>query len=418
MNACRRMATALMEQKSQARIERIAEGNKRKWESSQGGNNRNNNRDNTRHNQLNNQRQGNARAMTTAPAEQECIQLFEGTITEKEPKEKRLEDVPVIRDFPEVFPDDLPGLPPPRQVEFEIELVPSAAPVARAPPKFSIVRFLALSRAITSRHVIDNKGVHMDPAKVEAIRNWSAPTTPKEVRQFLGTKCTVVQQNNEESTVHSGIKKNSHEQRRWIELFEVTTSEILYHSCRRCQHPPPPPPRTPTTTKDLLDIMAVPSYPSHSKAQSNPSRKALPARSAGTPNWKRALLLTPRLQSQALEIYRRKRHVAPTDIDYGVVWDRHLPLVEFSYNNSYHASIKAAPIRRFYLGDSFICLFAGTERRGSQSETLMLMLDANRWNVHGRTKVAKGNRLGRAMIRFGKTGKLSPTVHWAICNKS
>ncbi|GJW09137.1 hypothetical protein Tco_1571560, partial [Tanacetum coccineum] len=47
-----------------------------------------------------------------------------------EPKEKRLEDVSVIQDFPEVFPDDLPGLPPPRQVEFKIELVPGAAPVA------------------------------------------------------------------------------------------------------------------------------------------------------------------------------------------------------------------------------------------------------------------------------------------------
>ncbi|GKF53796.1 putative reverse transcriptase domain-containing protein, partial [Tanacetum coccineum] len=35
--------------------------------------------------------------------------------------------------------------------------------------------------------MINNKGVHVDPAKVEAIRNWSAPTTPKtEVRQFLG----------------------------------------------------------------------------------------------------------------------------------------------------------------------------------------------------------------------------------------
>ncbi|GJY58986.1 putative reverse transcriptase domain-containing protein [Tanacetum coccineum] len=73
LNEAVRMAHALMEQKAQARIERIAEGNKRKWESSQGGNNgnnRNNNRDNTRHNQQNNQRQGNTRAMTTAPAEQ------------------------------------------------------------------------------------------------------------------------------------------------------------------------------------------------------------------------------------------------------------------------------------------------------------------------------------------------------------
>ncbi|GJX72483.1 putative reverse transcriptase domain-containing protein [Tanacetum coccineum] len=53
-------------------------------------------------------------------------------VTEKKPKEKRLEDVPVIHDFPEVFPDDLLGLPPPRQVEFRIDLVPRAAPVVRA----------------------------------------------------------------------------------------------------------------------------------------------------------------------------------------------------------------------------------------------------------------------------------------------
>nr|GFB48253.1 putative reverse transcriptase domain-containing protein [Tanacetum cinerariifolium] len=41
--------------------------------------------------------------------------------------------MPVICDFPEVFPNDLPGLPPRRQVEFKIELMPGAAPVARAP---------------------------------------------------------------------------------------------------------------------------------------------------------------------------------------------------------------------------------------------------------------------------------------------
>ncbi|GKC39626.1 putative reverse transcriptase domain-containing protein, partial [Tanacetum coccineum] len=52
---------------------------------------------------------------------------------ENESKEKRLEDVPTVRDFPKVFPEDLPGLPPTRQVEFQIDLVPGAAPVARAP---------------------------------------------------------------------------------------------------------------------------------------------------------------------------------------------------------------------------------------------------------------------------------------------
>ncbi|GJU56035.1 hypothetical protein Tco_1229749 [Tanacetum coccineum] len=52
---------------------------------------------------------------------------------EKKSDEKRLEDIPVVREFPEVFPEDLPGLPPVRQVEFQIDLIPGATPVARAP---------------------------------------------------------------------------------------------------------------------------------------------------------------------------------------------------------------------------------------------------------------------------------------------
>ncbi|GKE72571.1 putative reverse transcriptase domain-containing protein, partial [Tanacetum coccineum] len=59
--------------------------------------------------------------------------LFLAHVTEKEKSEKRLEDVPEIRGFPEVFPNDLPGLPLPRQVEFKIYLVPGATLVARAP---------------------------------------------------------------------------------------------------------------------------------------------------------------------------------------------------------------------------------------------------------------------------------------------
>ncbi|GKF25093.1 putative reverse transcriptase domain-containing protein, partial [Tanacetum coccineum] len=44
--------------------------------------------------------------------------------------EKRLEDVPIVQDFPKVFPKDLPGLPPTRQMEFQIDLMPGTAPVA------------------------------------------------------------------------------------------------------------------------------------------------------------------------------------------------------------------------------------------------------------------------------------------------
>nr|GEZ62857.1 retrotransposon protein, putative, Ty3-gypsy subclass [Tanacetum cinerariifolium] len=58
---------------------------------------------------------------------------FTSTKDEDKSKGKQLEDVPVVREFLEVFPEDLPGTPPTRQVEFRIDLVPGAAPVARAP---------------------------------------------------------------------------------------------------------------------------------------------------------------------------------------------------------------------------------------------------------------------------------------------
>nr|GEY81342.1 putative reverse transcriptase domain-containing protein [Tanacetum cinerariifolium] len=73
------------------------------------------------------------------------FQLFIAQVTEKEPSKKRLQDVPVICNFPEVFPDDLPGLPPPPRVEFKIELIPRAAPVARAPYRMAPSKLKELS---------------------------------------------------------------------------------------------------------------------------------------------------------------------------------------------------------------------------------------------------------------------------------
>ncbi|GKB26797.1 reverse transcriptase domain-containing protein [Tanacetum coccineum] len=161
-------------------------------------------------------------------------------VTEKKKSdEKRLEDIPVVREFPEVFPEDLPGLPPVRQVEFQIDLIPGAAPVARAPYRLAPSEMQELSNQlqelsdrvfiddilIYSRneeehanhlriilellrkeklyakfskcdfwirmvqflgHLIDSQGLHVDPAKIEAVKNWASPTTPMEVRQFLG----------------------------------------------------------------------------------------------------------------------------------------------------------------------------------------------------------------------------------------
>ncbi|GJS62901.1 putative reverse transcriptase domain-containing protein [Tanacetum coccineum] len=78
--------------------------------------------------------------------------LYGATITEKKTEkkleEKRLEDVPIVRDFLEVFPEDLPGLLPTRQVEFQIDLVPSVALVARSPYRLAPSKMQELSKQL------------------------------------------------------------------------------------------------------------------------------------------------------------------------------------------------------------------------------------------------------------------------------
>ncbi|GJR69972.1 putative reverse transcriptase domain-containing protein [Tanacetum coccineum] len=230
-------------------------------------------------------------------------------VTAKKPEdkseEKKLEDVPIVRDFPKVFPEDFLGIPPTQQVEFQIDLIPGVAPVARAPyqlassemkelsdqlhelsdkgfirpgsspwrapvlfvkkkdvsfrvcidyrelnkltvknrypllriddlfdqlqgssvdskidlrlgyyqlrvheediPKtafrtcyghyefqvmpFGLTNALAVFMDLMNRflgHVINSKGIHVDPAKIESIKNWASPKTATEIRQFLG----------------------------------------------------------------------------------------------------------------------------------------------------------------------------------------------------------------------------------------
>ncbi|GKE88703.1 hypothetical protein Tco_1566178, partial [Tanacetum coccineum] len=82
LNEAVRMAHKLMEQKSQARNERILEGNKRTWENLQGGNSsgKGNQKDNSRQTLQNNQKQGNARAMVTAPIDGK-LPLYERCFT-------------------------------------------------------------------------------------------------------------------------------------------------------------------------------------------------------------------------------------------------------------------------------------------------------------------------------------------------
>ncbi|GJU79912.1 putative reverse transcriptase domain-containing protein [Tanacetum coccineum] len=217
--------------------------------------------------------------------------------------EPKLEDIPVVREFPGVFLEDLSGLPPARVVEFRIDLIPGAIPVAKLPYRLAPTKMQELSNQLKDlqekgfirpnsspwgapvlfvkkkdgsfrsryfskidlrsgyhqlrvreedipktafrtrsclakfvivfikdiliyskskeehevhlklilelllkkklfgkflkcefwlhevrflRHVVNSEGIHVDPSKIEAVKNWKPPKTPTEFRSFLG----------------------------------------------------------------------------------------------------------------------------------------------------------------------------------------------------------------------------------------
>nr|GEX87040.1 hypothetical protein [Tanacetum cinerariifolium] len=77
-----------------------------------------------------------------------CDASIQAQVMEKKSKKKRLENIPVVREFPDVFPKELPGLPPVHQVEFQIDLIPKAAPVARVPYRLAPSEIQELSNQL------------------------------------------------------------------------------------------------------------------------------------------------------------------------------------------------------------------------------------------------------------------------------
>ncbi|GJU18806.1 putative reverse transcriptase domain-containing protein [Tanacetum coccineum] len=89
-------------------------------------------------------------------ADEKVILEVQGERPEKDPgslacikaDEKKFDDIRVVRDFPEVFPDDLSGLPPVREIEFHIDLIPGASPVVKSPYRLAPSEMLELSNQL------------------------------------------------------------------------------------------------------------------------------------------------------------------------------------------------------------------------------------------------------------------------------
>ncbi|XP_070012922.1 uncharacterized protein [Nicotiana sylvestris] len=138
-----------------------------------------------------------------------------------------LQSILVVKEYADVFPDELPGIPPEREIDFAIDLLPGTQPISiptyRMAPaelkelkeqlkdllekedehvdhlravlqtlrdnklyaKFSKCEFWLKSVAFLG-HIVSDGSIKVDTQKIEAVKSWPRPTTPTEIRSFLG----------------------------------------------------------------------------------------------------------------------------------------------------------------------------------------------------------------------------------------
>nr|GEW43989.1 hypothetical protein [Tanacetum cinerariifolium] len=244
-----------------------------------------------------------------------------GERPEKDPKslscikadEVRLDDIHTVCDFPEVFSDDLTGLPPVREIKFRIDLIPGALPVVKSPYRlapsemqelelnkltiknryplpriddlfdqlqgaccfskidlrsgyhqltvreedilktpfrthyrhfeftvmpFGLTNAPAVFMDLMNRvfqflgHVVNREGIHVDPSKVESVKNWKTPESPTEIRSFLGLAgyCRRFIENFSKITKPlTQLTQKNKAYRRWVELLSDYECKIKYH---------------------------------------------------------------------------------------------------------------------------------------------------------------------------------------------
>nr|GFB08372.1 reverse transcriptase domain-containing protein [Tanacetum cinerariifolium] len=240
---------------------------------------------------------------------------------------------------------------------------------------------------------IDSRDIHVDPAKIESIKDWASPKTATEIRQFLGLAGyyqsdlrSVIMHESYKSkySIHPGSEKMYQDTKKlywWPNMkADISTyvSKCLTCAKVKAEHQRPlgllVQPAIPVWKWDNITMDFVTKLPKSSQGldtilvirdRLTKSARFLPIRE-NDPLDKLARLYLDRIKALGTNLDMSIVYHPETDgqikrtiqtledmlracvIDFGKRWVKHLPLVKFSYNNSYHASIKVAPYEALY----------------------------------------------------------------------
>jgi hypothetical protein len=111
------------------------------------------------------------RSVTLTTPKKKCIR-FKSTFELRGTKVNSLngvslEDVPIVREYPDVFPEELPGMPPDRDVEFLIDLLPGTRPIAKRPYKMDVDELKEMKKQL--REQLDKGFIQ------QSSSSWGAP---------------------------------------------------------------------------------------------------------------------------------------------------------------------------------------------------------------------------------------------------
>nr|GEX22380.1 putative reverse transcriptase domain-containing protein [Tanacetum cinerariifolium] len=314
-------------------------------------------------------------------------------------------------------------------------------------------------------YVVNGNRIYVDPSKIEAVKNWKAPRTLTEVCSFLGLdgyyrrfietfskiakSLTILTQKSlpdrlEDFVVYcdaSGIelgcvlmqrgkviayassqKELNIRQRRWIELFSDYDCEIPYHSGKA------------NVVADALSRKEI-VKPKRVRAMNMTLRPSIKDKILSAQ--KEAVEESAGLQRDrdshfTSRFWQSMQEALGTRLDMRS-WDVHLPLVEFSYNNSYHASVRCAPFETLYgrkchslimwaeVGEGQLIrpelMQETTEKISQIKNRLKVALDRQKSYADKRRKPLEfsvGDYVllkvspWKGVVRFGKKGNLAP----------
>ncbi|GJV70119.1 putative reverse transcriptase domain-containing protein [Tanacetum coccineum] len=307
-------------------------------------------------------------------------------------KEQKQEEIVVVRDFPKVFPDDLSGLSPIREIEFWIELVPGTIPIAKSPYRLEPSEMEELSGQLKE---LQDKGF-IRPSSLP----WEASVLFVKKKDGSFRMCIDYRELNKSGTTAmsavediprhglAGVivssSRTSMIAKPWtfdqkkIELFSDYDCEIRYHPGKAnvvadaLSRKERVKPKSVPLKGDVRTLIMDEACKSNYFIYLGADKMYYDLRDRNDVSDLNSYYRDSSFTSRFWESIKSIRNLFRMRDG----WDAHLPFVEFLYNNSYYSSVRCAPFEALY---------------GRKCRSLIMWAD-----------------FGEGVVRFEKKGKLAP----------